>query len=260
MIFRRIVLCALLVGALSGLLLSVVQQFGVLPIIAAAEALEAAGVPSASAHDAHEAHDAAGAHAHDESTWTPADGAERQIWTIVANSLTAIGFALLLIAAIAARESLTGLPRARLRNGMLWGAAGYLCVFALPALGLPPEIPGASAPELGARQQWWLLAVACGAGGLSGLAFLRGAARWAAPALLAVPFVVGAPHLAVGAFSGYSPEVALRMEDLAQRFVWATALTNAAYWLALGALSGWAAGRWVGPALRPGGAPVGESA
>lgn len=234
MIFRRIVLSALLVGALSGFLLSAIQQFGVLPAIETAEIFEASGVP-ATTHDQ--------AHGHAD------DGAKHQRWTIVANILTAIGFALLLIPAMSIWEHLNQKPLASSRNGLLWGAAAYLCLFVLPAIGLPPEIPGAVVAELGQRQQWWLLTVACGVGGLSGVAFLRSPLRWAAVLLIGVPFLIGAPHLSVGAFDGFRPEVATQMKTLAHRYVWVTALTNAVYWLTLGVFAGRAVARWIRPAL-----------
>jgi len=242
MIFRRIVLSALLVGVLSGVLLSAIQQFGVLPAIETAEIFEASGVPAASLDHAHDhAPDQAREHAH--------DGAEYQRWTIVANILTAIGFALLLISAMSIWEHLKQKPLANSRNGLLWGVAAYLCIFVLPAIGLPPEIPGAAVAELGQRQQWWLLTVACGIGGLSGVAFLRSPLRWAAVLLIGVPFLIGAPHLSVGAFDGFRPEVATQMEALAHRYVWITALTNVVYWLTLGAFAGWTVARWIRPAL-----------
>ena len=242
MIFRRIVLSALFAGVLSGFLLSAIQQFGVLPVIESAEIFEAGGAPAAS-------HDHAHNHAPDQVPDHADDGAEHQRWTIVANILTAIGFALLLIPAMSIWEHLKQKPLANPRNGLLWGAVAYLCIFVLPAIGLPPEIPGAAVAELGKRQQWWLLTVACGIGGLSGVAFLRSPLRWAAVLLIGVPFLIGAPHLSTGAFDGFRPEIAAQMETLAHRYVWITALTNAVYWLTLGALAGWVVARWIRPVL-----------
>lgn len=250
MLFRRIVLCALLVGALSGLLVSAVQHWQVIPIIAAAEVLESAAVPHSTEHDEHAltaTHE--GEHKHDELAWAPEDGAERHLWTAIANVMTAIGFGLILVSAIAAWEHLRGRPLASARTGLLWGAAGFACVFVAPALGLPPEIPGAAAAPLDARQGWWLLAAASTAAGLALLAFVPGRARWLGLVLLALPFVVGAPHLDVGAYSGYSADAERSMETLAGRFVIATAISSAIEWLALGGLAGWAVARWVRPAL-----------
>lgn len=251
MIFRRLILCALLVGALAGVLLSAVQHLGVLPQIAAAEVFESAGVPDASADTADAAHH------HEDAAWAPADGLERRLWTVAANIGAAFGFALLLIPAIALWDHAGTQPRAHWRSGLVWGATAWACVFALPAVGLPPEIPGAAAAALHERQQWWLLAAVCSAAGLGGLAFLRAPLRWAAPLLIALPFAIGAPQLAVGTFSGYPADIAAQLEAIAARFAIATALTNAVFWLALGALSGSVVARWLRPALHTeGGLPA----
>ncbi|NMG74322.1 CbtA family protein [Aromatoleum diolicum] len=257
MLFRRIVLCALLVGALAGLLVSAVQHWQVIPIIAAAEVLESAAVPHSTEHEEHllaTAHEEQ--HEHDEGAWAPEDGAERHLWTAIANVTTAIGFGLILVAAITTWEHLRGRPLASARTGLLWGAAGFACVFVAPALGLPPEIPGAAAAPLDARQSWWLLAAGSTAAGLALLVFVPQRTRWLGLAVLALPFVVGAPHLDVGAYSGYSADAEHTMEALAGQFAIATAISSATEWLALGSLAGWAVARWVRPALATLGAPA----
>ena len=249
MLFRRIVLCALLGGALAGLLVSATQHWQVIPIIAQAEVLQTAAVPQALS-DSEQAHAAVeDGHSHVGEPWAPENGAERHLWTAVTNVLTAIGFALLLIPAITAWEHVRSRPLASARAGLLWGAAGFACVYLVPAIGLPPEIPGAAAAPLDARQGWWLLAATCSASGLALLAFAPGSVRWLSLAVLALPFVVGAPHLDVGAYSGYDPEARQAMEALAGRFKLATGVANAVQWLALGGLSGWTVARWVRPAL-----------
>ncbi|AYH45661.1 CbtA family protein [Azoarcus sp. DN11] len=260
MLFRRIVLCALLVGALAGLLVSAVQHWQVIPIIAAAEvfegsaeAPEAAEPAAAMAHDHDDAHGAV--HVHEEAAWEPADGTERHVWTLIANVLTAIGFSLVLIAAITTWEHLRGRRVASARSGLVWGAAAWLCVFAAPSLGLPPEIPGTAAAALEARQTWWLITVLCSATGLSVLAFVPGRLRWLGIALLALPYALGAPHID-GAFAAYSDEVARQMEVLTGQFAIATAISSAIEWLALGSLAGWAVARWVRPALATQGTPA----
>jgi len=251
MLFRRIVLCALLVGAIAGLFVSAVQHWQLIPIIAAAEVFEGAAEPAdalaVAAHDHADAH--GGAHVHEEDAWEPEDGVERHVWTAIANVLTAIGFGLVLIAAIAGWEQLRGRPLASARSGLLWGLAGWVSVFALPSLGLPPEIPGSAAAALDARQSWWLLAVACSASGLALVAFVPGRLRWLGIAVLALPFAIGAPHLDGGAFAAYGDEVARQMEALAGRFAVAATIASALEWLALGSLAGWAVARWVRPAL-----------
>jgi predicted cobalt transporter CbtA len=146
MLFRRIVLCALLVGVLAGLLTSAVQHWQVIPIIAAAEVLEGSGPAVEEMAAASHAHADGDAPAHGQTE--PASDTGRHLWTALANVLTATGFGLVLVAAITSWEHVRGRALASARSGLPWGAAGWLCVFALPALGLPPELPGSGAAPL----------------------------------------------------------------------------------------------------------------
>ncbi len=244
MLFRRVVLSALLVGVLAGLLLSVVQRWQVVPIIESAERFEQAQAPQGAHAHVHAGHD------HAAEAWQPADGAERIAFTVLSNVLTAIGFALVILAAIAAsvRDAASARRNAVTRldwvSGLLWGLAGYVTFFVAPALGLPPEIPGAEAAPLEARQLWWIFAVLFTAAGLAGAVFGKSSWRWAALGLIVVPHLVGAPSPAAGPFAGHPPAVAAELSELARQFVLATALANAVLWVALGLASVWAA-RWV---------------
>ena len=131
---RRIFLTALIAGTMAGLFAAGLQHLKLIPLIAAAEVYEAAGAQASHQHGAAPAHDAATVE------WEPAAGIERAGYTIMADLLAGIGFALLLAGAVA-------LARLRgyaidARSGLLWGAAGF-AVFALaPTSGLPPELPG----------------------------------------------------------------------------------------------------------------------
>ncbi|MDX8129977.1 MULTISPECIES: CbtA family protein [Methylomonas] len=206
--FRKLVAVSLLAGVLGGLLLSVLQHYQTLPLILAAEQFE---TPSAE-----QAHD-----------WQPSYGWQRNGFTWLFNSLTGFGFALLISAAMYWRDQRGYL------YGLGWGLAGYWVFFVAPSLGLPPELPGTDSAELHSRQAWWLFTAAVTAGGLFGLFLSR--QRWlqiGGVGLLVLPHIIGAPH----------PEVAhaLAPEALQQQFVIGTAINNAVFWLALGALSGMA--------------------
>ena len=85
-----------------------------------------------------------------------------------ANLVTAIGFALLLVAASEFAGGIAGW-----RQGLLWGLAGFAVFTLAPGLGLPPELPAMPAAELGARQVWWFGTVAATAAGLALIAFRR---------------------------------------------------------------------------------------
>src|SRR5436309_307516 len=101
-------------------------------------------------------------------------------------------------------------------------------------LSLPPELPGMQAAPLQARQLWWALTVACGAGGLAMLCLVRAKWRVLGLGLLVLPFAVGAPQHQGSPFAGLGAEAAAQMELLAGRFAVATTLASALQWLLLG--------------------------
>ena len=250
MIFRQIVFYALLVGVLSGVVLTVAQTWQVVPIIQSAEVFEdaAASVPAIEyAGQLLSVHDTA--HEHSTDAWAPGNGIERTAYTLLSNVLTAMGFALVIMVVMVASSSVknNAVTRFDWRHGLLWGIAGYTVFWLAPAVGLPPEIPLAATANLEARQVWWLFAVVSTAAGLGGLAFGKSPWRWAAPVLLLVPHLVGAPQAPGAMFGDQPPAAAAQLEQLAQQFIGATAIANIAFWLSLGLVSAWAVRRILSP-------------
>lgn len=214
--FRPIVFSALLAGLIAGVLISGLQALEVVPLILEAESYEVA----APAHNA-----GAGAAAEEHAAWAPAEGFERGAFTLLTNILAAAGFGLLITAGFALKGGVDW------RKGLLWGLGGYAAVHLAPALGLPPEVPGAMAAELVAREGWWLLTVTLTAAGLALLAFApRLIWKGTGIVLIVVPHVIGAPH--PEAYGGPVPP------ELAAAFVAATLVTNAVFWLVLGGTAG----------------------
>ena len=222
--FSRLVSAAVAAGLLAGLALTAVQMVAVTPIIVKAEVFEDAA-PAAPAPPVAHVHADAHEHHHDHAAWKPEDGAERTLFTVLADVTMAVGYGLLLCAALTLRGG-----RPTWRQGVLWGAAGYLVVFVAPSLGLPPELPGTSAAPVGERQLWWMMTAAGTAAGLALIAFGR-SWLWALAGLV----LLGAPHLV----SAPQPLVhtSAAPEDLVHAFRLASAFTNAEFWLVLGALT-----------------------
>ena len=232
--FHRILLAGIVAGLVAGVALTALQWGAVTPLILEAETFGAgrggdgvpAGAVGAESSGTHEQ----GSHDHGEA-WAPEGVIERTAWTAVSNVATAIGFALLLVALFAWRGGATW------RQGLLWGAAGFVVFFANPAIGLHPELPGDFAANLPDRQLWWLFAVVCSAAGVGLLLIApKSIAKFAGALLLAVPHLAGAPRTEVA--GGLAPSA------LGEQFLVASVATNAVFWLLLGLSAAVAFGRF----------------
>lgn len=240
---RQIVLTAVIAGVAAGLLLTGLQRIAVVPLILEAETYESAAGAPAHSHGHETTSDAAGTtHAHkqasgaavataDESAATDdASGASRFWLTLLANLVSGAGFALLLAAGM---SLISAMGRAiDWKKGLLWGLAGFGAFQLAPALGLPPELPGAAAAELGARQGWWLLTALLTTIGLGWLAFApKPWMKALALVPLAIPHLIGAPE--PEHHEGLAPEA------LATQYIYAALITNLVFWVALGGAAGY---------------------
>jgi cobalt transporter subunit CbtA len=246
--FRKILQSAGIAGLFAALLLTLLQIALITPLILQAETFEggaavvapehAHAAPAAGEHD-HSTHEhAAAAHEHAAApaepaghdhhhgdAWAPADGLERTLFTLASNIVMGFAYSLLLVGVYVGLQRPVSAPQ-----GLLFGLAGFAVFFAAPGLGLPPELPGTEAAELGARQQWWIAAALSTAVGLT-LLFLQknNLLRVLGIAIIAGPHLIGAPHPA--------QEASLAPEELQHQFRLATTLGNAAFWMALGAVA-----------------------
>lgn len=230
---KTLITPALQAGFLAALILTTIQMFTAVPLILEAETYEQAAeaapavepTPAAHSHDANTAPDHHSSEAAQEE-WEPENGWQRTLATASANTVMGVGFALMLVGLYRFRSPKNAL------TGLLWGAAGYLSVFAAPSLGLHPELPGTAAAELVGRQEWWIGTVLATAIGLGLCALTRSwALRIVGLVLIALPHLIGAPLPAV--------KEALAPEALQHQFILASALLNAVFWLVLGAASAW---------------------
>lgn len=214
-IFRRLLFVAVCAGLLSGIFATAAHQASTLPIILEAEKYEK--VAGAGAADEHQ----------HPTAWVPESSAQRTLFTFLADSLTAIGFGLLLAGGLTLRGG-----EVSWREGVFWGVAGFASFTVAPGLGLPPELPGTEAAPLIARQAWWLGTAAATGSALALLAFTRRPA-WVilAALLLVLPHLYGAPQPAEHA--------AAAPDALAHRFVVAATVVSLLFWLILGASTGY---------------------
>ena len=216
----RILLTALVGGALAGVFVFAAHTVKTTPLIQHAEVYENAA-PSVAPGGATTAEPAT-----ETEEWAPADGIERAAYSLLADLLTSIGFAFVLVGVIA-------LSRREVdwRRGMIWGLCGFAAFFVSPSLGLAPELPGMQAADLQARQIWWIATVALTTGGLA-LLFLadRQAIKAAGVLLIVISHLVGAPAHEIQ--PGGVPA------ELAAEFAVATLVVTGLFWVLLGGLTG----------------------
>lgn len=252
-LFRNVVFIAAIAGLVAGVVLACMQAYATVPLILKAEVFEQAGgghthdhsaAPAANDGDTDAMTSAAPAEAEgaapEDEGWSPADGFERFAFNVVANVVTGIGFALILVAA---SEFAGGIGN--WCQGLFWGLAGFAVFTLAPNLGLPPELPAMPAADLTQRQIWWTATVVATAAGLGLLAFRKSLPlALIAVALIVAPHIVGAPQ--PDSFESPIPE------GLHHQFVVAVTLTNLVFWLVLGAVVGVVRGRLTGtaPGLR----------
>lgn len=233
----RILGVGLLAGVLSGLMVSGLQHVTTTPLILKAETYEkAAEKPAGQEHSSWNAsgearlilvHGDAATVASQAEPWAPADGLERTAYTSLATVGTAVGFALMLLAAmLASGAEITA------KSAALWGLGAFVATGLAPGLGLPPELPGSAAGDLLMRQTWWMATAAATAAGI--WLMFRSPNHWAliaGIALIALPHVIGAPH--PQAFSSTVPA------EVAGHFTSTSLAVHAVLWVLVGATAGY---------------------
>lgn len=217
---RHLLTSALLAGLAAGLAATVLQLAFVVPLILEGELYESGGLLHFSATGSPQS-----------PVTRPDIWAEpaRHIGTFAMNLVTWSGFAFILVAAFGMAERVGAKISAQ--SGAVWGLSGFVAVQLAPAMGLPPELPGAIGADIVTRQLWWMATVAASIGGLGLFAFGRGAVAVGAGALLLLaPHVVGAPEL--DTYFGVAPA------ELSAHYVARSLAIGAAVWAILGTVAG----------------------
>jgi cobalt transporter subunit CbtA len=241
---KRLGTSAVFAGFAAGLIAALLQLLFVVPVILEAELYEtgtlvhfgtAAGHDQTAGEAGHDHAETEADHDHAETEAghdhaAPVGGdVNRHLLTVLATTATYIGFGLLMTAAFALAERRGHAVTAR--AGLVWGLCGFLAVQLLPAAGLAPELPGAAAADLTARQVWWAGTALASAAGLAAIAFGRGWPVWVPAVLLILaPHLVGAPHPEV--LAGVVPP------ELSAEFAGRALAIAAAGWAMLGLFAG----------------------
>ena len=179
----RIITTALFAGFIAGILAAILQFLLVQPLLLHAELFEGGDLT-------HFGASGAGTAAH--AAW-PGFDPMRDMLSVVFTALIYTGYAFLLVAAVAfaADRGHDITPR----TGLIWGVAGFVAVQLAPAMGLPPELPGAGAADVAPRQVWWFGTLFATGLGLWLIAFGQNAVSWViGAAALAIPHIIGAPQ------------------------------------------------------------------
>ena len=216
---KQILTSAVFAGVAAGVLAAILQLLLVVPLIMEAELFE-------SGQRVHFAAD--GSPQSDRGAPSIFEEPLRHIYTIGFSAVTFTAYAFFLVAGFAlatrAGHSITA------RSGIMWGLCGALIVVIAPAVGMPPELPGAIGAEVGPRQIWYLACVACTAIGIVAIAFGNSnIAALIGAALILAPHVIGAPHL--DTYFGVAPA------ELASEFVARVLGVAAVSWALLGLIA-----------------------
>ena len=212
---KNLFVSAICAGIAAGLLASALQLTFVIPVLLEGELYET----GARVHFGTD-----GSPQSDRGAPTLAGDWLRHSMTVAFNIVTYTGYGLLL-AAMINFASLKGITTTA-KQGLIWGLCGYIAVQLAPAIGLPPELPGTIAAEVGQRQLWWISTILASAAGLGLIAFGRSYLPLAGVVLMAIPHLMGAPHL--DTFFGVAPP------ELAAEFATLSLAAAAAGWVLLG--------------------------
>lgn len=169
------------------------------------------------------------AHDHSRSAPSAETDLSRDLLTVGFTVVLYVAYAMLMIAAFGLAAQFGVVIGAA--QGALWGLTGFAAFQLAPAMGLPPELPGTVAADLGARQVWWWGTVFATGLGVGLIAYGKSIALAVIGALLlAAPHVIGAPHL--DGFFSYAPA------EVGAAFSARVLGVGLVVWVVMGALAG----------------------
>lgn len=181
--FARLIMSGIFAGALAGCVGGLLQLYFVQPLLLLAEFYESGQI----------VHFGAGG-----STASIVWGGfntTRDTLSILFSIAIYCGYGLLLVAAQGITPATsTSTPISSIRQGAIWGLAGFIAFHFAPSIGLAPELPGNASATLESRQIWWFATTLGTALALWLFAF--GGKVWHSAlgaALILAPHIIGAP-------------------------------------------------------------------
>jgi len=212
----RLFAAAMAAGLLVAVFISSIELVTTTPLILQGESYETASAVACSTKNCDIT---------DLNAWKPQNGIERFLYTVLANAVTAIAFALILVVGLTIGEHDVDYTK-----GLLWAGAGFIVFTLAPLLGLPPELPGMPTADLLDRQIWWGVTVASTGAGLSALVFNRSPFfKGTGIILMILPHIWGAPQP--------STHLTLVPATLAAKFATTSIIVSALQWALIGLFS-----------------------
>lgn len=231
MYFRTLVLSAFVIALGAGTLLSLYQALLITPIIVGSEVYEVVDVVTSH-------HQNEGAEI---EVWAPEDGIERHSWNFTSNYLLCFAYALILLSMMSLKAPMS------IGKGFFWGGAAFLTIFAAPAIGLPPEIPGMEAAYLEGRQVWWIVTVLFTGIACWMIAFENNYFKVLALVLIVAPHLLGAPQPEIHGFANTDGDAVKALTLLWHKFILQSSIANALLWGLIGTLSGFVVHKYIEP-------------
>ena len=220
----RLVMSGIFAGALAGCVGGILQLYFVQPLLLSAELYESGQI----------VHFVAGGST--ANIFWDGFNTSRDTLSILFSIAIYCGYGLLLVAAQGLTQGLTPAKNPAsnnqtiMRQGAIWGLAGFFAFHFAPSIGLAPELPGNASAALETRQIWWFATALATAFALWLCAF--GGRSWHSAlgiALILAPHIIGAPHS--HDFHGTAPP------ELAALFATRSLGVGCIAWLILGTTS-----------------------
>lgn len=227
----RLFTSALFAGLIAGLIAVLLQFTLVEPLIFEGEEYETGNKSHfGGVLVLNEALEPAGSDTAEPEEEEPEDLFKRYSLAFFADFIVFVGWGLIMVAGFAVADRFG--RKVSVKDGLLWGIAGFTAVHMAPAIGLAPELPGTPAAELELRQIWWVTTVIATALALALFAYGRSAVFVAIGlVLLVAPHVIGAPRLAE--YAGLAPP------ELSGEYVARSLAVSMAIWAVLGLAAGY---------------------